>query len=331
MKNKLFGGMTVAIVVLSIVISFEIYVRMVVDNGMNYGLEMWKYASQIKTISENPEIGHEHKAKSFSRLMGVDVSINSKKLRDVEIPYKRSIDTLRVLMLGDSLTFGWGVDFDKTTSKLLEKKLNEDGIKSEVINAGVGNYNTSMEVAYFFSEGKKYNPDIIVLNYFINDVELTPKYDNGWLARNSFAYVFLTSRIDILMRQLGLRPDWEKYYSDLYDKASLGRIKTEKSIKSLAQYSKDNDIKLVIVNYPELRNLKTYPFGVVQDFISEIAKTAEVTYVDLLEIVKDTEEPKLWVSREDPHPNGYANKIFVNPILSAVELLITKRKLQPQN
>jgi len=331
MKNKLFALFTVIFLFTSIALFFEVYVRIFVDTGMNYGIEMWKYATQVKTISKVSSIGHEHQAGSSARLMGVDVSINSKKLRDVEIPYVRNKGTLRVLMLGDSLTFGWGVEFNKTTSKLLEKQLNENGFKSEVINTGVGNYNTSMEVAYFLNEGKKYNPDIIVLNYFINDAEPTPKYDTDWLSRNSYAYVYGASRMDILLRQLGLRPGWEKYYSNLYKKTSLGRIETEKSIKTLADYSKKNDIKLIVVNYPELRNLKKYPFKIVQDFTNEIAKTVGATYVDLLDIVKGTDESKLWVTREDPHPNGYANTIFAEPIYLAVKKIISNPEFLPQN
>ena len=72
-------------------------------------------------------------------------------------------------MLGDSLTFGWGVPFGETTAKRLHMMLINDstppygrGDPVEVINAGVGNYNPAMEVAWFFDEGVKYRPDVVV-------------------------------------------------------------------------------------------------------------------------------------------------------------------------
>ena len=56
-------------------------------------------------------------------------------------------------MLGDSLAFGWGVPVEKTSSKQLEQMLINAGHDVEVINTGVGNYNTEMEVAYFLERG----------------------------------------------------------------------------------------------------------------------------------------------------------------------------------
>src|SRR5262249_49115553 len=80
------------------------------------------------------------------------------------------------LMLGDSFTEGWGVPFGKTFSKRVERLYASRGIRAEVINAGVGNYNTVMEVNYFLSEGYKYQPDIVVLNYIPNDAEPMPRH-----------------------------------------------------------------------------------------------------------------------------------------------------------
>src|SRR5215813_1648396 len=121
----------------------ELCVRAVVDNGMQFDLEMWKYARDLKIISEDPSIGHLHRPNGEMRLMGVDVKINSKGLRDREIPYERITGVRRILMLGDSFTEGWGVPFDQTFSKRIERLYVERGKPpTEVINTGVGNFNT---------------------------------------------------------------------------------------------------------------------------------------------------------------------------------------------
>src|SRR6202051_3211306 len=151
--------------------SVELFVRLVVDDGVQFDLEMWKYARDVKQIATDPLIGHAHRPNAQARLMGVDVKINSKGLRDREIPYERAPSTVRILMLGDSFTEGWGVPFDQTFSKRIERLFAARGTPAEVINAGVGNYNTVMEVNYFLGEGFKYRPDIVVLNYIPNDAE----------------------------------------------------------------------------------------------------------------------------------------------------------------
>lgn len=157
----------------------ELYVEVFVDDGMQYEIEMWRYAAEIKQISRNPRIGHEHHPEASARLMRVDVAINSDGLRDRELSPDRTPGEFRIMMLGDSLTFGYGILVEKTYSKRLEAKLRNAGHAVEVINSGMGNYNTSMEVEYFIACGAKYHPDIVLLNYFINDAELMPKYETN--------------------------------------------------------------------------------------------------------------------------------------------------------
>src|SRR5207302_1625735 len=143
----------VTAMLLIVMAGIELFVRLVIDNGMQFDLEMWKYATEIKQIAANPLIGHEHRPNSRAHLMGVDVVINSKGLRNREIAYERRPGTLRILMLGDSFTEGWGVASSDTFASRVERLLAERGIAAEVINAGVGNYNTAMEVSYFLAEG----------------------------------------------------------------------------------------------------------------------------------------------------------------------------------
>ena len=49
-------------------------------------------------------------------------------------------------MLGDSLTFGWGVEQDESYEYLLEGMLSETR-PTEMINTGHGNYNICLRLA----------------------------------------------------------------------------------------------------------------------------------------------------------------------------------------
>ena len=40
--------------------SFEIFTRLFIDDGMNYEIEMMKYANRLKIISNDKDIGIEH-------------------------------------------------------------------------------------------------------------------------------------------------------------------------------------------------------------------------------------------------------------------------------
>ena len=94
------------------------------------------------------------------------VRINSKGLRDREYDYLKADDTLRILSLGDSFTFGYGVASDETFSKVLERLLNADGAQPwrwEVINAGVCGTGLAHQLAYYEDEGSRYDADIVLV------------------------------------------------------------------------------------------------------------------------------------------------------------------------
>ena len=70
--------------ILSILISIfflEFFVRFYIDDGLNYEIEMMKYANQLKIISRNKEIGIEHKKNKKGIFMGTEINLNSKGFR----------------------------------------------------------------------------------------------------------------------------------------------------------------------------------------------------------------------------------------------------------
>jgi lysophospholipase L1-like esterase len=294
-----------------IAVGAELYVRLVADNGMNYTLEMWKYARQAKQISSDPRIGHEHIPNARGHFMGYDVFINSQGLRDKEYTFEKPKNTTRILMLGDSLAFGWGVAQDQTSSKILETLLNQNGNHFyEVINSGVGNYNSDMEIGYFLKKGYLWNPDIVILNYFINDAEPTPKYGGNFFSEHFYSYVYFGGVLDTFLRRFFGKTDYKTYYSNLYEETAPGWIQTQKAFGELSSYCKSKHIKLILAHQPELRELHSYPFEFVTKKIETMSKNNEVPFIDLMDFVKNEPEESLWVSKPDPHPNAKACKLF---------------------
>lgn len=304
-------------------LGIELFVRLFVDDGMQFDLEMWKYARDVKVISDDPLIGHAHRPNSQEHLMGVDVKINSNGLRDREIPYQRTPSTRRILMLGDSFTEGWGVPLDETFSKRIERLYAARGTNPEVINTGVGNYNTINEVETFLKEGYKYQPDIVVLNFIPNDAEPTPPHTQPNLAmRHCYSCVFLISRIDTLLRQLSLRPDWETYYSNLYGGGrAKGWTDAKAAIGKLADYCKAHHIRLLVAHLPDIHGFQPYPLQMVTDLLEQTAKEDGADFVDVMPDFKGHDPAKLWVSPTDAHPNGLGNEIIANALFRKLETM----------
>lgn len=311
-RKLLFAAVTTVLSLGIAIALVEIGVRVALDDGMDYTLEMWKYARAMKRIARDPALAHEHVPGATARLMGVDVTINSHKLRDREIPFEKSPGTTRILMLGDSLTFGWGVNFEATSSKVLERELNAvgNGRMFEVINAGVGNYNTSMEVQYFFNEGVRYSPDVVVLNYFINDAEPTPRYTGNFMNEHFQSWVILGARLDTLLRTIHSEQRWDQYYEALYADDAPGWAEARSAVGRLAAWCRNQGIPCILANQPELRRLDPYPFSAISEKLARLASEQGLLYLDLLGSVSAESADSLWVTVEDPHPNDKACTLF---------------------
>ena len=198
----------------------EILVRVAFRGSMDFDMEMWKYATQIKVPSDDPRVVHEHRGNGKAFLMGVEVTTNSLGLREGERLRAKPPGTYRIVALGDSITMGWGVSQDMTFPAQLERQLNArpprgfpEGLRYEVLNLGVGNYNTVQEVMRLKNIGLDLAPDLIILGYFINDAEPTPKPDRGFLIEHSYLYAFAASRTRMFKPTTGTYLD---YYRGLY-------------------------------------------------------------------------------------------------------------------
>jgi len=88
----------------------------------------------------------------------IEYRINSRGLRDREIPYAKPAGEFRIVLVGDSHTFGFGVPYEKHYARLLEGYLRN----VEVVNTGVGGYGVDQYLLMLQNEGVRYEPDLVV-------------------------------------------------------------------------------------------------------------------------------------------------------------------------
>ena len=119
----------------------------------------WKY---------DPLVGWAHQPNQRGRFVGRDFSIevcnNSRGLRDDEYPLERN-DKKRLLILGDSFGWGFGVELHHRFSEILESRHTD----WEVINASVSGYSTAQEYLFLKERGWLYRPDVVLLLMYEND------------------------------------------------------------------------------------------------------------------------------------------------------------------
>ena len=95
----------------------------------------------------------------------VQVEINAQGFRGPDIAPVKDTSKTRVLVVGDSLVWGFGVEQEEIfTSKMAARCQN-----LEVINFGVSGYSTDQELLLFKEQGKSLEPDVVVLVVSGND------------------------------------------------------------------------------------------------------------------------------------------------------------------
>ncbi len=113
-----------------------------------------------------------------------EVRINARSLRDREIGYDNPDGALRVLSLADSFGEALQVELEDTYHKQLEQQLIDSLARPvEVLNGGVGGWGTDQEAIFYVAEGFRYEPDVILLGFFIRN-DAVNNYGPLEIARN---------------------------------------------------------------------------------------------------------------------------------------------------
>ena len=107
----------------------------------------------------------------------VPIRTNSLGLRSPEVTLAKPPDTFRILVLGDSVTFGWSLRGEDTYASQLASLLAtlRPNQRVEVINAGVSGYGTWQELRWLQETGLALEPDVIIVQAHLNDAA-----DNLW-------------------------------------------------------------------------------------------------------------------------------------------------------
>lgn len=108
--------------------------------------------------------------RSVDRARGLDywIHTNSLGMREREISIRKRPGTERIMITGDSITFGTGVEAEQRFSDFLGRALGEN---VEVVNTGVCGWGSDQELRHYETFGRRLEPDIVIVTLTMaNDV-----------------------------------------------------------------------------------------------------------------------------------------------------------------
>lgn len=300
----------------------ELY-RMLPDNPREYGL--------------HPGVSRENRVPDSG--LKWSYRINADGFRGDE--FDTASDVKRILFLGDSYTFGWGVDQHETLPRAVEAALAEPPFNLEVDawNLGVPGYNTVQEFHLLKEVMHRYSPDLVVLGYVMNDAQpqynvherpsVRYRYVNSWLLAfvkdqvNQRLYEgdpvlqtgLNTTDKDFLIALRENQPKWEAGREAFTDMATLARSR---------------DIPFLLVVFPSYNYAfsRRYPFRSIHREVIGWAAGEGVQSVDLLRYMEGKDN-KAYQVEGDGHPNGRAFKEAASILVPAIAKLLAHRDLEP--
>jgi len=296
---------------------------------------------------------------------GKPVRWNSEGLRDRDYMIPKGEDTYRILVLGDSFTWGVGLEVEDTIPKLLERNLAELSSigKVEIINAADPGLNTVEELNLFRGVGLRYEPDMVLLLYNLNDIEylphlaqhnystLTPtpvvEIDPGEeitqysqysgfrgvvleVEKHSQFVTFLVPRIGSLLRRTGLIESTEfslvaKIFQGFTD-ANPGWLESKRALSEMAEMCRIEQCELLVAIFPLFVELEDYKGKTVHKTILDFCDSVGVEAIDLLPLFENTKASSHWVNFMDGHPNAYVHKKVAEYILPLISKKLANRR-----
>lgn len=256
------------------------------------------------------------------------VDINSDGMRDRELRVKDD-DEYRILVLGDSVAFGWGVNVDEGVCRVLERELTySTGQRVRTVNTSISGYNTTQQQKLLERVGWKTAPDAVLLIYVDNDVKQS-LFDVR-SERNVLGHSVSHALKESLGRSWLYRlANFTLSYSGSnatrsdVDRSALGWQDSMDSLRSIARSCRKREVPLLLCLYRMNHDAVT---DALFEDISQIAQDEQFDLVDAAAWFDDVNRREVQVSVVDSHPNIRGHAILAAGISARVRRLLTNRR-----
>jgi len=356
------------VIIIIIIMIFEIYLRhresYVVEQNAHWlkrmvfvesspGWLMWSTPNGRRLIPNAHVIIRNHYLSNRDIIM----DINSMGFRDDEIFEKRKDKEIRILVLGDSITWGDYIQADEVYVERIEHYLRETANDKtiEVINAGVEDIGLKEEIDIFEEKGLSIEPDVVIIAFYLNDSRppwgfLGELGRYGFLRRHSVLAQTIYRQLVLKkwvgnkgtdrFRWLGMaeKLPWQKDRQAFLQLASLAEYDwgsswkeesweiIERELARLKAHQEEQGFKVAIVTFP-------VSYQVYAEFIEaapqlnmqKIAQKMDFAFLDLLPLLREHSDMNLFY--DQCHPRPKANDIIGRRIAEFLkeEVLDTER------
>jgi hypothetical protein len=282
---------------------------------------------QIVHLSNDAHIVYELIPGLDVRFVHAPLTTNAEGWRGPSRSPDKPPRTLRLVGLGDSVMFGWGVAYEDCYLARLEARLNRatPGVTWQTVNTAVPGYNTVMEIETLKVKGLRYQPDLVLLNFVGNDLGL-PNFiveDPDYLSlRRSFLVEFIRGRFGGVADNgphLAQLPRAERRVR--FDEAEpqhvpakyrdmVGLAAFQRAMEELQRLSTAHGFEVAVVVHPQAR-----------DFVKETARRLGFLLIETQPQVEaflrehgEAAADELVIDERDPHPSPQGHELIAQAL-----------------
>ena len=282
--------------------------------------DLWR--EMIHVSSPIAGLDYELGAHRSGYSQGANIQTNGLGMRNPELPDKTS-RTFRIAVVGDSFTFGFGVDMIDTYVAALGRLLRADreirkGRRFETLNFGVAGYSIQDEVKVVEHKALAVEPDLIILGYVLNDPEPDPIQP----VHSYYAPVRWWQHLHVgrLIAYSAWRAKIEQYgdgdyYQYLHREPRAWRT-VMAAFQDIGRLSRESGVPILLVVFPGGVPVpwENYPYRDLHEKVIDEGKRAGFYTLDLLPAFAGEPPMDTRVSESDDHPSIRGHKITARAI-----------------
>ncbi len=287
----------------------------------------------FKINYKNPQVFWDHWARPSSQeTQELSNAYNSTYIYNEKLGYiskqaiprdnNKNLNTnYRVMLLGDSIM--QSREFSQPIISALKNK--NPGVSLSFFNAGVGGWDTQQEALYLETYGLKYKPDLVILQFCMNDFSSSPIFirmrDGQFAAFNAgklgkYLNNSPLSQSQIFQRLLFSYLNWRPF------DYNFDWSKVHKSMQKISNLSQSKNFRIHVVLIPYLRPVKKSDLlraKKIRKIVLESFNTDQVS--DFLDLQKSTEILNWRLNKQDyTHPNSLFSSFVAEEIANIIRI-----------
>lgn len=260
---------------------------------------------------------------------GVHLAINALGMRGPDTTREKPAGVRRILVLGDSVAFGWGVAEPEIFARRIEKQLRSElACPVEVLNASVSGYGSVEEADYFLSEGLALAPDVVLIYQVENDnVIATPAHGAvaTWIKDRIVYRSYLVNATVQALRTLRWKLQARAGGGDAAAYAAIqrkwpeipGSAESLAALRRIGEAARAHGIAVVLASHPSNADDPTLDAS-RNRALAALADETQMRFVDASAGLRAHRDEDLAVSPTDRHPNGRGHELIAAALLPAL-------------